>query len=142
MKVTKLKVQVCKNIYHTASLVVLLIVVFYLFIYNLLHYFLENIEKPVKFSYVIYRPRKYTWDSTWRGYMMGFRREKSSNCIVTSARISGGIISGCPITIGLHQRLALSLSFYTGFIELTKQIQDKIPWCMFFYKQYSFSERN
>ena len=37
------------------------------------------------------------------------------------------------ITAGLHQGSSLSLYLFTIVIdELTREIQDKVPWCMFF----------
>ena len=53
------------------------------------------------------------------------------NGAVTSVRISRGIASEFPITIGLHQGWALSpFLFALVMDELTKSIQEEVPWCM------------
>jgi len=53
--------------------------------------------------------------------------------IVANVRTYGGIISNFSITIGLHQGSALSLFLFAIVMdELTRAIQDKIPWCMLF----------
>jgi len=52
---------------------------------------------------------------------------------VANVRTCGGITSDFSITIGLHQGSALS-SFLFAIVmdELTRAIQDEIPWCMLF----------
>ena len=53
--------------------------------------------------------------------------------VVTNIRICGGITSDFSITIGLHQESALSpLLFAILIVELTRAIQDEIPWRMLF----------
>ena len=51
--------------------------------------------------------------------------------IVANVRICGGITSNFSITIGLHQRSTLSpFLFVIVMNELTRAIQNEIPWCM------------
>jgi len=53
--------------------------------------------------------------------------------VQTSVRSSVGDIEYFPIGIGLHQGSALSPFLPTSIIdELTKEIQDEVPWCMLF----------
>ena len=53
--------------------------------------------------------------------------------VVANVRTCGGITSNCSITIGLHQGSALSPFLFSIVIdELTRAIQDEIPWCMLF----------
>jgi len=53
--------------------------------------------------------------------------------VVANVRTSGGITSDFSITIGLHQGSALSpFLFAIVMDELTRVIQDEIPWCMLF----------
>ena len=52
---------------------------------------------------------------------------------ITNVRTSGGLSDSFPITIGLHQGSALSpFLFAIVMDELTKNIQDEVPWCMLF----------
>ena len=52
---------------------------------------------------------------------------------MANVRTCGDITSDFSITIGLHQGFALSpLIFAIVMDELTRAIQDKIPWCMLF----------
>ena len=51
----------------------------------------------------------------------------------TSVRNSLGDTEYFPINIGLHQGSALSLFLFTIMMdELTREIQDEVPWCMLF----------
>ncbi|KAK9148382.1 hypothetical protein Scep_007139 [Stephania cephalantha] len=53
--------------------------------------------------------------------------------VVTSIKTFGGATKEFPITIGLHQGSALSPYLFTLVIdELTRHIQEDIPWCMLF----------
>ena len=53
--------------------------------------------------------------------------------IVANVRTCGGITSDFSITTGLHQGSALSPFLFAMVMnELTKAIQDEIPWCMLF----------
>ena len=53
--------------------------------------------------------------------------------VVANVRTCGCIISDFSITIGLHQRSALSpFLFAIVMDELTRAIQDEIPWYMLF----------
>ena len=53
------------------------------------------------------------------------------NGAITSVRISRAITSEFPITIVLHQGWALSpFLFALVMDELTKSIQEEVPWCM------------
>ena len=53
--------------------------------------------------------------------------------VVTNVRTYGGITSDFSITIGLHQGSVLSPFLSAIMIdELTRAIQDEIPWCMLF----------
>jgi len=53
--------------------------------------------------------------------------------VVTNVRTCGGLPSDFSITIELHQGFALnSFLFVIVIDELTRAIQDKIPWCMLF----------
>lgn len=62
------------------------------------------------------------------------------NEVVNSVRTSFGITSKFSVTIGLHQGLALSIYLFAQVInELTRPVQDEVPLCMFFLKQYSFN---
>jgi len=52
---------------------------------------------------------------------------------VANVRTCGGTTSDFSITIGLHQGSALSLFLFAILMdELTRVIQDEIPWCMLF----------
>jgi hypothetical protein len=53
--------------------------------------------------------------------------------VVTSIRTSDRDINDFPINIGLHQGSALSLYLFALVMdEVTRDIQDGIPWCMLF----------
>ena len=53
--------------------------------------------------------------------------------VVANVRTCRGITSDFSITIGLHQGSALSpFLFAIVMDELTRAIQDEIPWCMLF----------
>ncbi|KAL3518872.1 hypothetical protein ACH5RR_021461 [Cinchona calisaya] len=52
--------------------------------------------------------------------------------VVTSVRTPGGLTREFPINIGLHQSSALSPLFALVRDELTRHIQEEIPWCMLF----------
>ena len=53
--------------------------------------------------------------------------------VVTSIKTTGGETKEFPITIGLHQGSALSPYLFALVIdEITRQIQDEVPWCMLF----------
>jgi Reverse transcriptase (RNA-dependent DNA polymerase) len=53
--------------------------------------------------------------------------------VVTCVRICDGESDTFPIKIGLHQGSALSLYIFTLVMdEITKDIQENIPWCMLF----------
>ena len=53
--------------------------------------------------------------------------------VVTSIKTIGGTTKEFPITIGLHQGSALSPYLFTLVMdELTRHIQEDIPWCMLF----------
>ena len=53
--------------------------------------------------------------------------------VVTNVRTCGGITSDFSITIGLHQGSVLSLFLFAIVMdELTRAIQDEIPWCLLF----------
>jgi len=53
--------------------------------------------------------------------------------VSTNVRTCGGLTKDFPITIGLHQGSALSpFLFATVLDELTRPIQDEVPWCMLF----------
>jgi hypothetical protein len=55
------------------------------------------------------------------------------NNVVTSVRISDGDTNNFSINIGLHQVSALNHYLFALVIdEVTKDIQDDIPWCMLF----------
>jgi hypothetical protein len=55
------------------------------------------------------------------------------NNVVTSVRTSNGDTNDFPINIGLHQGSALSpYLFVLVMDEVTRDIQDGIPWCMLF----------
>ncbi|KAK8957380.1 hypothetical protein KSP39_PZI000617 [Platanthera zijinensis] len=52
---------------------------------------------------------------------------------VTRVRTSGGLTQEFPITVGLHQGSALSPYLFTLILdELTRHIQQTIPWCLLF----------
>ena len=52
---------------------------------------------------------------------------------ITIVKTTIGETSEFPITVGLHQGSALSLYLFALVMdELTKHIQDDIPWCMLF----------
>lgn len=52
---------------------------------------------------------------------------------ITIVKRSEGIINDFSLTIGLHQGSILSpYLFCVGMDELTRSIQDEIPWCMLF----------
>ena len=58
-------------------------------------------------------------------------------------RKSGRIISEFPITIELHQEPTLnSYPFVFAMNELTKLIQDKVPWYMLFVDAISLVDEN
>ena len=75
---------------------------------------------------------------------MGFGDERSSSKYIelikdiydgsiTSVRTSGGITSEFPITIDLHQELALSLHIFALVMnEITRSIQVEVPRFMLF----------
>ena len=53
--------------------------------------------------------------------------------VVTTIRSPAGKTSEFPITVGLHQRLALSLYLFASVInELTRNIHNDVPWCTLF----------
>ncbi|EXB56439.1 putative CRM domain-containing protein [Morus notabilis] len=53
--------------------------------------------------------------------------------VVTSVRTAGGYTAEFPIRIGLNQGSALSPYLFTIVMdELTREIQDRVPWCMLF----------
>jgi len=53
--------------------------------------------------------------------------------VVANVRTCEGITSDFSITIGLHQEFALSpFLFAIVMDELTRAIQDEIPWCILF----------
>ena len=53
--------------------------------------------------------------------------------VVTNVRTCGGLMDEFPITIGVHQGLALShFLFVIGMNKITKNICEEIPWCMLF----------
>ena len=53
--------------------------------------------------------------------------------VKTSIRSSVGDTKYFPIDIGLHQGSALSPFLFTIIMdELTREIQDEVPWCMLF----------
>jgi len=53
--------------------------------------------------------------------------------VKTSVTTLAGDIEYFFINIGLHQGLALSLFLFTIVMdELTRKIQDEVPWCMLF----------
>jgi len=53
--------------------------------------------------------------------------------VMANVRTSGGITSDFSITIGLHQWSTLSpFLFVIVMDELTRVIQNEIPWCMLF----------
>ena len=53
--------------------------------------------------------------------------------ISKNMRTCGGLTKGFPITIGLHQGSALSpFLFATVIDEITRPIQEEVPWCMLF----------
>lgn len=53
--------------------------------------------------------------------------------MVTNVRIIGGETNTSSITIALHQKWASSSNLSTSVIDdLTRDIQDKVPWCMLF----------
>ena len=53
--------------------------------------------------------------------------------VSTTVRTCGGLTKDFPITIGLHQGSALSPFLFALVIdEVTRSIQDEIPWCMLF----------
>ena len=55
------------------------------------------------------------------------------NGIMTRVRTLVGDTGDFPIDIGLHQGSALSPFLFTVVMdELTREIQDEIPWCMLF----------
>ena len=65
------------------------------------------------------------------------------NRTITSVRTSGGIISEFPITTELHQEPTLnSYPFVFAMNELTKLIQDKVPWYMLFVDAISLVDEN
>jgi len=51
----------------------------------------------------------------------------------TSVRMPGGISNDFTVSMGLHQGSALSPLLFTLILdELTRGIQDEVPWCMLF----------
>ncbi|EXB95118.1 Serine/threonine-protein kinase SRPK [Morus notabilis] len=53
--------------------------------------------------------------------------------VVTSVRTARGYTAKFPIRIGLHQGYALNPYLFTIVMdELTREIQDKVPWCILF----------
>ena len=53
--------------------------------------------------------------------------------VVTSVRTAGDYTVEFTIRIGLHQGYALSPYLFTIVVdELTREIQDRVPWCMLF----------
>ena len=53
--------------------------------------------------------------------------------VVTNVRTCGRLIDEFPITIGVHQRSALSPFLFAIIMdEITKSIHEDIPWCMLF----------
>ena len=51
----------------------------------------------------------------------------------TSVRTLGGVSNDFAISLGLHQGFALSPFLFTLVLdELTREIQDEVPWCMLF----------
>ncbi|GMP98111.1 hypothetical protein CsSME_00046122 [Camellia sinensis var. sinensis] len=53
--------------------------------------------------------------------------------VVTTIRSSAGETNEFPITVGLHQESTLSPYLFALIMdELTRNIQDKVPWCMLF----------
>ena len=53
--------------------------------------------------------------------------------VVTNVRICNGLTDEFSIIIGVHQGSTLSLFLFTIVIdEITKNIREKILWCMFF----------
>ena len=51
----------------------------------------------------------------------------------TSVRTPGGVIKDFRVGMGLHQGSALSPFLFTLLMdELTRGIQDELPWCMLF----------
>ena len=55
------------------------------------------------------------------------------NRVVANVRTCGGITNNFSITIGLHQGSALSPFLFAIMMdELTRAIQNEIPWCMLF----------
>jgi len=62
--------------------------------------------------------------------------------VVANVRTCGGITNDFLITIGLHQGSALSPFLYAIVMdELTRDIQDEIPWCMLFADDIVLVER-
>ena len=52
---------------------------------------------------------------------------------MTTVRTVVGETNSFPITVGLHQGSALSPYLFTLVMdELTRHMQDDVPWCMFF----------
>ena len=52
---------------------------------------------------------------------------------MTTIRSPAGETEEFPITVGLHQGLALSPYLFALVMdELTRDIQDEVPWCMLF----------
>ena len=55
------------------------------------------------------------------------------NGAMITMRTAVGETNDFPITIGLHQEFALSsYLFVLVIVELTRHMQDKIPWCTLF----------
>ncbi|XP_021748959.1 uncharacterized protein LOC110714726 [Chenopodium quinoa] len=53
--------------------------------------------------------------------------------VSTNVRTCGGLTKDFPITIGLHQRSALSPFLFAMVLdEVTRPIQDEVQWCMLF----------
>ena len=52
---------------------------------------------------------------------------------ITCVQTQGGLTKYFPISIGLHQRLALSPNLFALVMDvLTRHLQEDVPWCMFF----------
>ena len=66
-----------------------------------------------------------------RGYIDAIRDMYEGS--MTTIKTICGVTNEFPVTIGLYQGSSLSLYLFTLVIdELTKNIQDEVPWCMLF----------